>query len=168
MKILNIMKKNIIKGFSLVELLITLLVFSMASVIITQILVFNIRSTRSYSDYTTQQFTLQDAYRRLNKDINAATVVKCYMLTGMSKLVLTIDGTDVEWTLDSGKLILDGTTITDQLTSNSKFEVTTDYLVVTLEAKPTTADGYAVNIAKPIVAQYSRYSKNIVFLISPP
>ena len=63
MKILNIMKKNIIKGFSLVELLITLLVFSMASVIITQILVFNIRSTRSYSDYTTQQFTLQDAYR---------------------------------------------------------------------------------------------------------
>jgi prepilin-type N-terminal cleavage/methylation domain-containing protein len=167
MKILNIMKKNIIKGFSLVELLITLLVFSMASVIITQILVFNIRSTRSYSDYTTQQFTLQDAYRRLNRDINAATQIE-YSPGNTKTITLTIDGEDVTWTLDSGRLILNGTTITDQLTSNSKFEVTTDYLVVTLEAKPTTADGYAVNIAKPIVAQYSRYSKNIVFLISPP
>ena len=156
MKTINKEKMN--KGFSLPELLITLLIFGMASVLITQILIFNIRSTKSYSEYTKQQFTLQDAYHRLNKDINAATKIS-YKLSDITTIKLTIDNEDVTWKLEDGKLILNGTTITDQLTADSGFSFATNYLVVTLEAKPSDNKIDAVNIAKPIISQYNIFRK---------
>ena len=68
---------------------------------------------------------------------------------------LTIDGADREWTIDSGVLYLDSEAVVEGLASESKFTRRDNCLTVVLKPEPTNEGRFALNISKPIVAQYS-------------
>ena len=150
------------KGFSLTELLVALLLISMTSVLLTQMLSFNISSTNAFSQYNNQQFTINNASIRLRKDIERAIKISADAVDNIGgndyrKIKLTIEGEidDYSWKIDEqGKLLLNGTTVIDNLGVGSKFICTNDCLAVVLIPKPTKAGKHSINVAKPIISQY--------------
>lgn len=146
------------KGFSLPELLVTLLVLAIISVIVTELLVFNASSTTAYSKYGAQQFTINDAYTRLNKDIEGAKKIQFedrINTDDYKTIVLTVDGTDKTWKIDGGELSLDSKVVFEGLSSESVFYRRDGCLVVVLKLESTNKGRIPLNMDKPIVAQYS-------------
>ena len=158
-------KKSNQKGFTLVEVLLTLLIIGIISVIVTQLLVFNVSSTRAFSMYNNQQYTVQDAFVRLSKDIEAASDItfdSTDWITGdqYKSFTVTIEGTDRKWTIENGTLFLStaalGTKeIITGFTDDSIFIWNNDCLTVKLKPKSTNTGKNPVNVPNPIVYQYS-------------
>lgn len=63
------------KGFTVIELLLAIILIGLISVMVTQLLGFNLTSTKAFSLYGKQQYTVQDALSRLNDDIQKASMV---------------------------------------------------------------------------------------------
>ena len=128
------------------------------SVIITELLVFNTASTTAYSRFGRQQFTIHDAFTRLNRDIeeaisiNFSNQVSAY---DYKTIIVDVNGENREWTIDSGVLYLDSQAVVEGLSSESTFTRRDDCLAVVLKPEPTNEGRYALNITKPIVTQYS-------------
>ena len=151
-----VIKSN--KGFTLPEVLLALLLIGIISVIVTELLVFNAASTTAYSKYGRQQFTLQDAFTRLNRDIEGAASISFdnhVSAYDYKTIRLTTDGISSEWTIDAGKLYLDSKVVVDGLSDESKFAKANGCLAVVLKPEPTNEGRFALNITKPIVTQYS-------------
>lgn len=137
-----------------------LLLISTTSVLLTQMLSFNISSTNAFLQYNNQQFTINNASIRLGKDIERAIIVSAENNIGgnaYEKIKLTIEG-EIEgynWVIDEyGELLLNGTTVSDKLETGSKFIFTNDILTVVLIPKLSNAGKHSINVAKPIVSQY--------------
>jgi hypothetical protein len=140
------------------------LLIGIISVIITELLVFNAASTTAYSRFGRQQFTIHDAFTRLNRDIEEASQASVsssqVSVYDYKTIKLTIDGADREWTIDSGVLYLDSEAVVEGLASESKFTRRDNCLTVVLKPEPTNEGRFAMNISKPIVTQYSLTYKN--------
>ena len=135
-----------------------LLLIGIISVIITELLVFNTASTTAYSKFGRQQFTIHDAFTRLNKDIEEAASISFSSQVSAydyKTIELVVDGMSREWTIDSGTLYLGSQVVVEGLSSESKFMRRDDCLTVVLKPEPTNEGRYALNMAKPIVTQYS-------------
>lgn len=132
----------------------------MTSVLLTQMLSFNISSTNAFSQYNNQQFTINNASIRLGKDIERAIVISAEESLGgndYKKIILTIEGesTGYNWVIDgNGKLLLNDMEVTDKLGVGSKFVCTNDILTVVLIPKPSNTGKHSINVAKPIISQY--------------
>jgi len=140
-----------------------LLLIGIISVIITELLVFNAASTTAYSKFGRQQFMIHDAFTRLNRDIEEAASIgfdNQMSVYDYKTIKLTVDGTDREWTIDSGVLYLDSEAVIEGLASESKFSRRDNCLTVVLKPEPTNEGRYALNISKAIVTQYSLTYKN--------
>lgn len=139
------------------ELLLTLLLIGMISVIVTELLVFNAASTTAYTKFGRQQFTIQDAFTRLNRDIEEAVSIgfgNQISAYDYKKLILNVNGTAREWTIDSGKLYLDSEIVVEGLSDESKFTKHGDCLSVVLKPEPTNEGRFRLNVTKAIVTQY--------------
>jgi hypothetical protein len=75
-------------------------------------------------------------------------------------IILTVGDMSREWTIDSGVLYLDSEAVVEGLASESKFISRDNCLTVVLKPEPTNKGRFALNISKPIVAQYSLKYKN--------
>jgi prepilin-type N-terminal cleavage/methylation domain-containing protein len=151
-----VIKSN--KGFTLPEVLLALLLIGILSVIITELLVFNAASTTAHSKFGRQQFTIHDAFTRLNRDIEEAVSISLdnqMSAYDYKTIILTVGDTSREWTIDSGVLYLGSQAVVEGLSSESKFTRRDDCLTVVLKPEPTNEGRYALNMAKPIVTQYS-------------
>lgn len=146
------------KGFTIPELLMTLLIVGVMSVLLTQILTFNVSTSRAFALYSNQQYTVQDALTRLNKDIEAAVDVSIDDYISDNKyatIKLTTDGITRTWNLFGGTLSLNSTPIVTNLTSDSCFIQESNTLTVVLQPKPTNTGKNPLNVPKPIVTQFS-------------
>lgn len=134
----------------------------MTSVLLTQMLSFNISSTNAFSQYNNQQFTINNASIRLGKDIERAIKISADAVDNIGgndyrKIILTIEGesTGYNWVIDgNGKLLLNDMEVTDKLGVGSKFVCTNDILTVVLIPKPSNIGKHSINVAKPIISQY--------------
>ena len=156
-----VIKSN--KGFTLPEVLLALLLIGILSVIITELLVFNSASTTAHSKFGRQQFTIHDAFTRLNRDIEEAVSISFdnqMSAYDYKTIILTVGDMSREWTIDSGVLYLDSEAVVEGLASESKFISRDNCLTVVLKPEQTNEGRFALNISKPIVAQYSLKYKN--------
>jgi len=156
-----VIKSN--KGFTLPEVLLALLLIGILSVIITELLVFNAASTTAHSKFGRQQFTIHDAITRLNRDIEEAVSISFdnpVSAYDYKTIKLSVGDTNREWTIDSGVLYLGSQAVIEGLSSESIFIRRDDCLTVVLKPEPTNKGRFALNISKPIVAQYSLKYKN--------
>lgn len=155
-----------------------LIIVGLISVIVTQLLGFNISSSKAFSLYGRQQYTVQDAFSRLNKDIHAASKV-LYCNTTDSKHYKTIKLYVSETTgstptmkclgqykLEGKELLFraaDGETfdpvVEGLLEDESTFMVLNECLTVVLASEKTSAGKNAMNLEDPIVAEYSLRNK---------
>jgi len=150
------------KGFTLPEVLLILLLIGMISVILTELFVFNATSTAAYSKFGRQQFTIQDAFSRLNRDIEEAVEITFDDPVGgydYKTIKLKVDGTVKEWKIDGGTLYLDSVAVVEGLSDGSKFINRSDYLTVVLKPEPTNEGRFPLNINKSVVTQYSLTNK---------
>lgn len=166
------------KGFTIIEMLLAIILVGLISVIVTQLLGFNITSSKAFSLYGRQQFTVQDAFSRLNKDIHAASKV-LYCNTTDSKHYKTIKlyvsettgSTLTEKSLGQYKLegrelwyrTADGETFEPVVNGlredESTFIYFNDCLTVVLVSEKTSTGNNAMNLEEPIVAEYSLRNK---------
>jgi len=142
------------------------LLIGIISVILTELLVFNAGSTKAYSRLGRQQFTIQDAFTRLNRDIEEAEEISfadSFEIYGYKTIILKINGTSREWKIDGGRLYLDSVAVVEGLSDESKFEYYSNEkcLAVVLKPVPTNEGRFALNLNKPIVSQYSLLYKEI-------
>lgn len=157
--------KNNKKGFTLVEVLLTLMVIGLISVIVTQLLTFNATSSKAFSLYNKQQYTVQSAFNRLCKDVQAAS--RIYITDNISgneyaTIQLTIsEGASTrtcEYKLLNNKLTYEsgGTVqiISDGLTDKSVFVKGNDCLTVVLEHQKDSGKN-VMNMAWPIVGEFN-------------
>jgi len=152
------------KGFTLTELLIALLIISMTSVMLTQMLSYTLSSTNAFSQYSKQQFTINHASIRLGKDIERATVVDVENVIGGNEyqtVKLSFESeSECSWTLDNGSLLMNDVPVTNGLSPDSKFIYTNDCLTVVLVPEASNTGKYKINVSKPIVSQYDiKYKK---------
>ncbi len=146
------------KGFSLTELLVALLLVAMTSVLLTEMLSFNMSSTRAFSLYYGQQFTVNTASARLEKDIERARIVVATDNTAgfeYETINLTFESDSCYWTLKDGCLSLNCNLVIDGLSSDSKFIYSNDCLTVVLMPEPTNTGRHNINVPKPIISQYA-------------
>jgi prepilin-type N-terminal cleavage/methylation domain-containing protein len=156
------------KGFTMPELLVTLLVIGVLSIIITQLLTSSTDNSIVYSEYSKQQFTVQQVFVRLSKEIEEADDIVFdpadkVTATHYRVIGLRTDGSLRRWKLDNGELSLynDATssfdTVISGLDTNSAFLQNDSYhcLTVVLKPKATTSAKNRINITEPIVAQFS-------------
>lgn len=145
------------KGFSLTELLLALLLVSMISVLLTQLLGFNISSANAFSRYNNQQFTINSACVRLSKDIERAIAVAaedCITGNEYKTINLSFDSDQCSWKLEGGSLHLDDNKVIGGLADGSKFIYTNECLTVVLIPDTTGTGKYNINVSKPIISQY--------------
>lgn len=148
------------------EVLLALLVIAVISVILTELLVFNTGSTKAYSKFGRQQFTIHDAFTRINKDIEEAMEITLSDYNGgydYKTIVLKVGNITKEWKIDGGILYLDSVAVVEGLSDESKFVYSGNEkcLTIILKPKPTNEGRYAINISKPIVSQYSLVYKKV-------
>ncbi|NLO41069.1 MAG: type II secretion system protein [Ruminiclostridium sp.] len=168
------------KGFTVIEVLLALIVIGLITVIVTQLLGFNINSSKAFSLYGKQQYTVQDAFSRLNNDIHAASqVFYCNNdgvdLTKYKTIKLYISETTGptptmkclgQYKLEGKELLYratDGETfkpvVQGLLEDESTFVVFSECLTVVLVSEKTSTGRNAMNLEEPIVAQYSLKNK---------
>lgn len=157
------MKTN--RGFTIPELLVSLLIIGIISILVTQLLIFNANNSAAYSAYNQQQFTAHQAYIRLSKEIEEASLIRFdeeVPTEGRYKVIeLTIDGETRKWKLDGGVLSLfNGTeyaAVISDLDPSSRFIDSWSFKCLTVVLMPETADTAKndINLSKPIVAQFS-------------
>lgn len=148
------------KGFTVPEVLIAVLLMGIIAAILTELLVFNATSTTAYSKYGRQQFSIHDAFTRLNRDIEWATdisVEDCIDGYDYKTIKLTIEGETKSWKIDDGKLYMDDEAVVDGLSYESKFTYNSNSKVLTivLKSESTNEGRFSVNVNKPIVSQYN-------------
>ncbi|NLN65330.1 MAG: prepilin-type N-terminal cleavage/methylation domain-containing protein [Clostridiaceae bacterium] len=160
------------KGFTIVEVLLALIIIGLISVIVTQLLGFNITSSKAFSLYGRQQYTVQDAFSRLNRDIEAASqVIICDEIShpeyrSIQLFAYMPNEGDKQWIgeykLENGELwyraddsVANFTSIVKGLTDNSAFIYGYDCLTVLLEPDKTSTGRNALNMNEPITAAYS-------------
>lgn len=143
--------------------MVALLLIGIISVIITELLVFNAASTTAYSRFGRQQFTVHDAFTRLNRDIEEASKISFSSQVSAydyKTIIVNVNGENREWTIDSGALYMDSTAVVEGLSGESRFVKQDDCLTVVLKPEQTNEGRFALNISKPIVTQYSlKYKK---------
>ncbi|AGC68256.1 hypothetical protein Cst_c12650 [Thermoclostridium stercorarium subsp. stercorarium DSM 8532] len=138
----------------------------MISAILTELMVFSTNSTAAYSRFGRQQFTVQDAFSRLNRDIEGAEKISfedCIAGNEYKTISLTINGELRKWKFDGGKLYFDSTVVVEGLTDESKFvyNLTEKNLTVILMPESTNEGRFRFNLKKPVVSQYSLFYKNV-------
>lgn len=146
------------KGFTVPELLLGLLVIGMISVLLTQLLSFNVSTSKEFALYINQQYTVQDAAARLNRDIEGAVYVSFDdHISGnqYETINLSVDGNTRKWNLSGGTLSLNGIAVLSGLTSDSCFIRESNTLTVVLKPVETNTGRNPINVTKPIVYQYS-------------
>jgi len=146
------------KGFTLTEVMLALLIIGMTSVLLTRMMGFHTSASAAYSRYNRQQFTVYDAFTRLNRDIEAAlSVTASDNITGnMYKTIhLEMEGCSRQWKLDSGSLYCDSDCVVEDLTADSQFVYGSGFLTVILMPRPTNNGANSINVANPIASQYS-------------
>ncbi len=149
------------KGFTLTEMLLALLIIGMVSGLVTEMLGFHISSSTAFSKFNRQQFTVQDAFTRLNRDIEAAVKVSVNDAdlveeNKYQKITLYFPDSSCEWNFSAdGCLYLNSGKVVEGLADESTFIYGSDYLTVVLMPVPTNTGRHNVNVTKPIVAQYS-------------
>lgn len=161
-------------------MLLALIVIGLISVIVTQLLGFNINSSKAFSLYGRQQYTVQDAFSRLNKDIHASSqvfycnndgvdltkfkTIKLYAseTTGSTPTMKCLG----QYKLEGKELLFrtaDGETfkpvVKDLLEGESTFMVLNECLTVVLASEKTSTGRNAMNLEEPIVAEYSLRNK---------
>lgn len=160
-------------------MLLALMLISLIGVMVTQILDFNISSTKAFSMYGRQQFTVQDAFSRLNKDIQSASqiiycdyisysgnkykTIKLYVSEeqGASNVIISIGQYKLEDShlfyrkeeSDAFQPVVEG------LTDESVFMCFDQTLTVILVPEKTSTGRNAMNIDQPITAEYSLSNK---------
>lgn len=148
------------------ELLVALLLIVMVSTLLTELMVFSTSTTASYSRFGKQQFTVHDAFTRLNRDIEEAAEIKLSSSSGDSDykaIEVKVDGVNRIWKLDDGKLYLDSEAVVEGLAGESIFKYSAEdkCLTVVLKPEPTNTGRYPFNINKAIVSQYDLEYKKI-------
>lgn len=167
------------KGFTIIEVLLALIVIGLISVIVTQLLGFNVNSTKAFSLYGHQQYTVQDAFSRLNTDIQAASQIMCcdYISYSGNKYktiklyVSEKQGEDYviksigQYKLDGSQLLYrkeESDTfqpVVKDLTDESTFLCFDQTLTIILVPEKTSVGRNAMNIEQPITAEYSLTNK---------
>jgi len=152
------------KGFTLTELLLALLIISMTSVMLTQMLSYTLSSTNAFSQYGNQQFTINHASIRLGKDIERATAVAAEACIGgneYQRVKLSFENeSELSWELKDGGLCINGAQVINGLAPGSRFIYTNDCLTVVLVPEASNIGKNNINVAKPIVSQYGiKYKK---------
>jgi len=138
--------------------LVALLLIGIISVIITELLVFNAASTTAYSRFGRQQFTVHDAFTRLNRDIEEAAKISFSNQVSAydyKTIIVNVNGESREWTIDSGVLYVDSKAVVEGLSEESRFVKQDDCLTVVLKPEQTNEGRFRLNISKPVVTQYS-------------
>lgn len=146
------------KGFTIPEVLMALLVIGMISVLLTQLLSFNVSTSKAFALYNNQQYTVQDAVARLNRDIEGAVEVNFDDFSSENKyetINLTMDGNTRKWSLSGGILSLNDVTVVNGLASDSCFIWKNNTLTVVLKPVATNTGRNPINVAKPVVYHYS-------------
>ncbi|NLY18535.1 MAG: prepilin-type N-terminal cleavage/methylation domain-containing protein [Clostridiaceae bacterium] len=158
------------KGFTLTELLLALLIISMTSVLLTQMLSYTLSSTNAFSQYGNQQFTINHASIRLGKDIERAVLVNVAdVIVGNEYRTIEIsfeDGCSCSWRIGtSGGLYHkpnsnDEVLVISDIAPGSKFIYSNDCLTVVLVPEASKTVKYKINVSKPVVSQYNiKYKK---------
>ena len=168
------------KGFTVIEVLLALIVIGLITVIVTQLLGFNINSSKAFSLYGRQQYTVQDAFSRLNDDIHAASqifycnndgsdltkfkTIKLYTseTTGSTPTMKSIgqyklDGKELLYRTSDGEIFKP--VVNGLLEGESTFVVMNECLTVVLASEKTSTGRNAMNLEEPIVAEYSLRNK---------
>lgn len=127
----------------------------MISAILTELMVFSTNSTAAYSRFGRQQFTVQDAFSRLNRDIEGAEKISfedCIAGNEYKTISLTINGELRKWKFDGGKLYFDSTVVVEGLTDESKFvyNLTEKNLTVILMPESTNEGRFRFNLKNPL------------------
>lgn len=146
------------KGFTIPEVLMGLLIIGMISVLLTQLLSFNVSTSKAFALYINQQYAVQDAAARLNRDIEGAVDVNFDDFISENQyetIILTVDGNTRKWSLSGGTLSLNGIAVLSGLTSDSCFIRESNTLTVVLKPVETNTGRNPINVTKPIVYQYS-------------
>lgn len=156
------------KGFTIPELLITLLLIGVIAIITTNLLTSSANYSFIYSKYGKQQFTIQQAFVRLSKEIEEADDIVFDPLykvsaTRYSAIKLTSDAGTRQWKLDNGELSLynDATSSFDVVISgldaSSAFLRNDSYscLMLVLLPEASTSAKSQIYISEPITAQFS-------------
>lgn len=156
------------KGFTIPELLISLLLIGVISIIITNLLTSSANQSFTYSKYGQQQFTIQQAFVRLSKEIEEADDIVFDPLYKESatrySVIKLISETGIrQWKLDNGELSLynDAASSFDVVISgldaSSAFLKIDSYscLTVVLLPEKSTSAKNQINISEPITAQFS-------------
>ena len=148
------------------ELLLALLLIAMISAILTELLVFNTSSTAAYSRFGRQQFTIHDAFTRLNRDIEGAVEISFANSIDIDEyktIKLNVDDVSREWKIDGDTLYLDSVAVVEGLSDESRFIYSSNNksLTMVLKPEPTNEGRHAININKPIVSQYSLVYKKV-------
>jgi len=146
------------KGFTLTEVMLALLIIGMTSVLLTRMMGFHTSASSAYSKYNSQQFTVHDAFTRLNRDIEAAlSVTASDNIAGNMYKTIHVELEDCSrvWKLDSGSLYCDSDRVVEELTADSRFIYGSGFLTVILMPRPTNSGANPINVTKPIVSQYS-------------
>lgn len=156
------------KGFTMPELLVTLLVIGVLSILITRLLTSSADHSVVYSEYGKQQFTVQQALIRLSKEIEEADNIVFdpgdKISAGHYQVIrLETDAGLRRWKLLNGELSLynDATSTFDPvitgLDTTSAFLQNDTYhcLTVVLKPKATVSAKNRINMEEPIVAQFS-------------
>lgn len=143
-----------------------LLLVVIISAILTELMVFSTSSSAAYSRFGRQQFTLHDAFSRLNRDIEGAVEISFDDSVGGSEyktIIVKADGESKVWKIDGGKLYLNTTAVVEELSDESRFvyNSTGKNLAVVLMPEPTNDGRFRLNISKPVVSQYSLVYKKV-------
>lgn len=167
------------KGFTIIEVLLALILISLIAVMATQILGFNLNSTKAFSLYGRQQYTVQDAFSRLNTDIQAASQIICcdyISYSGNKYKTIKLYVSEKQGASDVitciGQYKLEGShlfyrkeesdafqPVVEGLTDESVFMCFDQTLTVILVPEKTSTGRNAMNIDQPITAEYSLSNK---------
>lgn len=146
------------KGFTLTEVMLAMLIIGMTSVLLTRMMGFHTSASAAYSLYNRQQFTVYDAFTRLNRDIEAAlSVTASDNIAGNMYKTIHVELEDCSrtWKLDNGSLYCDSDCVVGELTEDSQFVYGSGFLTVILMPRPSNKGANSINVAKPIISQYS-------------
>lgn len=158
-------------------MLLALIVIGLITVVVTQLLGFNVNSTKAFSLYGRQQYTVQDAFSRLNTDIQAASqIISCDSISGYEFKTIKLYVSEKQGASDVitciGQYKLEDShlfyrkeesdafqPVVEGLTDESVFMCFDQTLTVILVPEKTSTGRNAMNIDQPITAEYSLSNK---------
>ncbi len=154
------------KGFTLIELIMTVAIVSITLPLIFTFLMYCLRTNTACSNYISQQDKVTDVVQRIRKDVEEAKIVTDGGIKNNSITIILSDesSTTETWKFSDGTLKLNGSIAVDMLdTSESSLSISPDgdRLVLKILPERTNKDiSRESNVWEPIVTEFSiRYKK---------